>query len=378
MNEFKIPPVSTLAGSTLFNYFKVLRKGNISPRFYWKLFLTALIIIISTPFQLWEFYVYNRRIRKIRFKKPPVFILGHWRSGTTLLQNMLSKDPTIGFVTTYQSLFPNNLSSKWIFKTFMRINIPDKRPTDNVKLGVDLPQEDEFALCNCQSNAYYNFFYFPENYWEFFERAILHKGLSNKEIKTWFKKYDRLIKKALLNTGKDRVVIKNPVNTGRIDKLLKLYPDAKFLFIYRNPYTVFLSTQKFFRQLFPTLWLHETSNEMIDEMIFKVYSGLMELYEKHKSLIPPGNLMEIRFEEFEINPVEEIKRIYDELLKEDFNMVEPHIKKYANVQKSYKKNRYSMDARTIEEIKNHWGKYIDAYNYSLPYDFKTEEEKHDT
>ena len=323
------------------------------------------------PFQIWEYFAYNRRIRKFRFKKPPVFILGHWRSGTTLLHNMLSKDPATGFVTTYHSLFPNNLSSKWIFKTFMRMNTPEKRPADNVKLDVDFPQEDEFAFCNCQPNAYYNLFYFPENYQEFFESSVLHKGLTEREIKIWYNEYDKLVKKALINTRGSRVVIKNPVNTGRIDKLIKLYPDAKFLFIYRNPYTVFLSTQKFFYQLFPTLWLHKTSYELIDKMIFEVYIDLMELYKKHKWLIPTENLMEIKFEDFEKDTVNEIKTIYNKLLNEDFSGVESSIREYSNAQRNYQKNRYSVDIQLIENIKNRWGKYIEQYNYQLPEDIDT-------
>ena len=366
MNEFEIPPISTLAGSTLLNYLKILRKGKISVRFYWKLFLTTLIILISTPFQAWEHLYFQKRMNGLKFKKAPLFILGHWRSGTTLIHNLMAQDPSAGFISTYQSLFPNNLASKWIFKTFMRINMPKKRPTDNVKLNVNFPQEDEFAFSNCQPNAYYNFFYFPENYRTFFEKSILHKNLTQKEVKTWYKEYDRLIKKALINTGGERVIIKNPVNTGRIDKIVKLYPDAKFLYIYRNPYTVFFSTQKFFYQLFPTLWLHKTTNEFIDKMIFEVYVDLMELYEKQKSLIPPENIMEIRFEDLEMNPLRMTEKIYNQLLKEDFRQIESCFSNYIQTQKSYRKNRYTVTAGMVETIEQNWGKYIAKYGYQLP------------
>jgi omega-hydroxy-beta-dihydromenaquinone-9 sulfotransferase len=142
MDEFKIPPISTLAGSTIVNYFKILRLGRIAPKYYLKIFLTTLIVLIATPFHLWENIVFRRRVREFKFQKPPLFIIGHWRSGTTLLHNMLTKDPTAAYITTYQSLFPNNLASKWLFKTFMRINMPDKRPSDGVELNIDYPQED--------------------------------------------------------------------------------------------------------------------------------------------------------------------------------------------------------------------------------------------
>jgi hypothetical protein len=158
--DFKIPPVSTLIGSTLPNFFRVLIMGNPEIRFYPKLLLTLLVIIISSPFQLFEYFYFRNKVRKFKFKKPPVFIIGHWRSGTTHLHNLLCQDPNHGYLTTYQSVFPNNMMSKWLFKTFMRINIPETRPADNVKLSPDYPQEEEFALANMTTASFYHFFIF--------------------------------------------------------------------------------------------------------------------------------------------------------------------------------------------------------------------------
>jgi omega-hydroxy-beta-dihydromenaquinone-9 sulfotransferase len=366
MNEFKIPPISTLAGATLLNFFKILRKGHIQPKFYFKIFLTGLIILIATPFHWWERIAFRRKLKAFKFEKPPLFILGHWRSGTTLLHNMLSKDPLAGYITTYQSLFPNNMASKWLFMTFMKKNMPHKRPSDGVELNIDFPQEDEFAFSNCQENAYYNFFFFPTQYKEFYSKSVKHEGLSEKEIKHWFTSYDRLLKKAAIDTKGKRLIVKNPVNTARIDKILKLYPDAKFLYIYRNPITVFHSTQRFFQQLYPTLWFHKVDNSFIDNMILDVYTRLMDDYLELKSLIPPENLMELKFEEFEENPVQALEKIYLLLLKEDFTKVQQYFADYFKTQKGHKKNRYLVDASEIEAIQNHWGKHLELYQYELP------------
>jgi len=368
MSDFKIPPISTLAGSTFGNFFRVLKQGHIQPKYYFKIGLTFLIILISSPFHLWENIKFRKKLKRFRFKKPPLFILGHWRSGTTLLHNMLTKDPQAAYLTTYQSLFPNNLGSKWLFKTFMIINMPDKRPSDNVALNIDFPQEDEFAFSNCQAYAYYNFFYFPKEYHRFYENSVHHKNLSEKEIKHWYKSYDKMMKKALLNTKGERLIIKNPVNTARIDKLLNLYPDAKFLYIYRNPITVYYSTKRFFQQLYPTLWLHEVDHGFIGKMILEVYQLLMNDYLNHKSLIPKENLIEVRFEEFEKHPVEEIEKIYAQLLKDDFSKVKNYFFEYFNTQKGHKKNKYMVEADEIETIQTEWKKFIDMYEYKIPAD----------
>lgn len=368
MEEIKIPPVSTLIGSTIGNYFKILSQGRIEPRNYFKIFLTTLIVLIATPFHVWERIAFKKKLKNFEFKKPPLFILGHWRSGTTLLHNMLTKDPSAGYMSTYQSVFPNNLTSKWLFGTFMKTYMPRKRWSDGVAMNVNYPQEDEFAFSNCQWNAYYNFFYFPEKYNEFYEKSVHHKNLNQKEIELWYKSYDKLVKKALIDTKGERVIFKNPVNTGRIDKILKLYPDAKFLYIYRNPITVFYSTRRFFQQLNPTLWFHKADSAFIDQMIFDVYNWLLDDYYKLKSLIPPENLMELRFEEFEKNPVQQSEKIYSILLNEDFSKVRHYFTSYFDTQKGHKKNKYTVEASEIRMIQKNWGKYIEMYKYDLPED----------
>jgi hypothetical protein len=105
-------------------------------------------------------------------------------------------------------------------------------------------------------------------------------------------------------------------------------------------------------------------------MIFDIYNRLMDDFLEQKSLIPAGNLMEIRFEEFEQNPVNEMEHIYSNLLNEDFAAVKQYFSKYFNTQKSHKKNKYLVEAGTIEEIRKHLGKYIEMYGYELPEDIQ--------
>ena len=372
MNDFKIPPISPLSGSTIINFFRIIGQARISPQYYYKLFLSGLIILIATPFHWWERLVFNRKVRTMKFAKPPLFIIGHWRSGTTLLHNVLCKDPSVGYLTTYYSLFPNNLSSKWLFKTFVKWKMPVTRPSDDMKMNADYPQEDEFAFSNCQSDAFYNFFYFPLKYKYFYDRAINHKNMTDNEIRSWYNSYDTLLRKALIDTKGNRLIVKNPVNTARIDKLLKLYPDAKFLYIYRNPVTVFYSTQKFFRNLFPKVWLNPVSNDFIDKLILDLYLILMNDYQKKKSLIPDGNLLELRFEEFEKNPVEEIRRIYENLLKENFETVKPCFEIYFNTLSDYLKNKYKVKKSDLESVLKEWAPFMALYGYDVPDDLEEE------
>jgi omega-hydroxy-beta-dihydromenaquinone-9 sulfotransferase len=372
MNEFKIPQISTLAGSTFLNYIKILKNEKVVPKYYFKILVTTIVVIIATPFHWWEEFAFRRKLANLRFEKPPLFIIGHWRSGTTLLHNILCKDPASAFLTTYQSVFPNNLASKWLFGTFMRKNMPKKRPSDNVELNMNFPQEDEFALSNSYPNAYYNFFYFPSKYERFYEKSVHHKNLTEEEKSSWYQSYDKLLKKALLESKGNQLIVKNPVNTARIDKILKLYPDAKFLYIYRNPVTVFYSTQLFFQKLFPTLWLNPVDQDFIDKIIFDIYLRIMNDYQAQKSLIPAENLVELKFEEFEKNPLPQLERIYTGLLREDFDTVKPIFSKYFDSLTGYAKNKYTMSKACMELIEKEWGQFMKLYNYGIPEDVTVE------
>ena len=365
MQKFYNFPISPHIGSTFGTFLKVIRNGSVEPRYYIKIVLTGLIILIATPFQLWDFVWYRKKAKDYKFKKEPLFIIGHWRSGTTLLHNCLCRDKTHGYLTTYHSLFPYNLKSEFLFKTLCRIGIPAKRPSDNMKMNLNYPQEEELAFGNVHPNFYYNFFYFPTGYREFYEKAV-HLDVPVRQIDEWKKAYVNLLKKAAINTKADRMIVKNPVNTARIQILLEMFPNAKFLFLYRNPYTVYFSTQLFFHNLLPTIWLQRVEKTFIDQMIFDVYARLMDDYNAQKHLIPPGNLLELKFEEFEENPVEILNTIYTDLLKEDFGRVRETFTRYMETLKKYEKNTFAVRKNAVDAVSLHLKKFIANWNYTVP------------
>ena len=364
--DFKIPPISTLIGSTVPNFIRITSMSKIDLNKLPKLALTFLVVLISTPFQIYEYFYYRRKIRNYRFKKPPVFIIGHWRSGTTHLHNLICKDPAHGYVTTYQGVFPNNMKSKWIFKTFMALNIPDKRPSDNVKLSPDFPQEEEFALGNMTKASFYHFFYFPSLNDRLYEKYIRLKGVSKNAITSLKSKYHELLVKAALNTHKKQIIIKNPLNTGKIKLLLEMYPDAKFIHIYRNPVVTFLSTEKFYKSLLPATYLQEYEDDYITEKIIQNYKNLMTDFFDTKDLIPEENLIEIKFEDFEKDNLAYMKAIYDKFGLETWDQARPYFENYVDAQKHYKKNNYKISKKELETLQAEWGFSMKKLNYTLP------------
>jgi len=248
----------------------------------------------------------------------------------------------------------------------MRLNIPEKRPSDNVKLSPDFPQEEEFALGNMTDATFYHFFYFPSLNDKLFEKFIRLKGISEKARASLKRKYNELLVKAALNTEKEQIIIKNPLNTGKIKLLLEMFPDAKFIHIYRNPIITYLSTNKFYKSLLPATYLEDYEDDFVTEKIILNYKNLMTDYFETKDLIPEENLYEIKFEEFEEDNLFHLKKIYNQFKLETWENAKPHFKAYINAQKHYKKNKYKIKSNELDTLKSEWAFAMKKLDYQIP------------
>jgi hypothetical protein len=108
--------------------------------------VTAFSVVNSVE-KLLENLVYGRRIKELKFEHPPIFIIGHWRSGTTLLHNLMPLDPQFTYPNLYQVMFPGSflLTEKTVAR-LTRWGVPQTRSVDNLPAGWDMTQEDEVAM----------------------------------------------------------------------------------------------------------------------------------------------------------------------------------------------------------------------------------------
>ena len=241
--------------------------------------------------------------------------------------------------------------------------MPKERPSDKIKLDVDLPQEDEFAVSNYVNISHYNFFFFPNDYKKFYSEAIRFE--SNKSSK-WLNAYSNLLNKIYLYTRKSQLIIKNPSNTSRIKYLLKKYPNAKFIHIYRNPVYVYLSTYKFFSELFPSVNLQKIDNKLLHNLIIYNYREMYKDYYDQKNLIPKENLIEIKFEDFKNDSLSYLKKIHKKFdLKLSKKLLSEYIS-YLESQKSHKMNTYKIDKSILDEIKKEYSNSFNKMKYDIP------------
>jgi len=345
-----------LALGSFKNWIRLLRENkHIDARYFGRVIYVSLVSLLFGPVRMYQRLRYHRTFENVKIKRDPIFILGHWRSGTTHLHNLLCQDRRFGYVSALQVLAPDLFYvAGESFKKLLRLGTPENRLIDNMPWSIDSPQEEEMELGNVSPYSLNHLWSFPQNARQYFDHYAIFKDVSSEVVEAWKENYIQVIKMATFNMQGRRLVIKNPPNTGRIPVLLELFPNAKFIFLHRNPYEVFLSTRNLYKKLLPYSQLQEISEDEIDDNILVFYKKLMQHYLNDRSLIPPKNLIEINYKELDANPMFIMWRIYRRLNFWPFVRARGRFRRYLISQENYQKNSFQISLADVENVNLHW------------------------
>ncbi len=316
--------------------------------------------------ELW----FSGRIRATSIRHAPIFIIGHWRTGTTLLHELLILDPRHNYPNTYQCLEPNHfLLTERLFKRWFWFLMPSRRPMDNMAAGWDRPQEDEFALCMLGQPSPYLKIAFP-NHPVPDPESLDVDGLAPRRRAAWKRAFVRYLR-TLTYKDPRRLVLKSPTHTCRIKVLLELFPDARFIHIVRDPYVVFPSTVNLWKALYETHGFQKPAFEGLNEYVFSTFTHLYDRLEKGRGLVDPTRFHEVRYEELVRDPVGQMRALYEQLQLGGFEELLPRLQQYLANTAGYRTNRYERSPELRAEIAKRWGDVIRRYGYGEPVDEKS-------
>jgi hypothetical protein len=329
-------------------------------------YIAVVITFVSagnTVLRLIQEALFGSHVRHTPIRESPLFILGHWRTGTTLLHELLILDERHSFPTTYECVEPNHfLLTEALFTRWLSFLMPSRRPMDNMAAGWGRPQEDEFALCMMGQPSPYLTIAFPNRPPQD-QEALDLADLPPPRRAAWKRAFLLLLRRITFLNPK-RLVLKSPTHTCRIRTLLELFPDARFVHIVRDPYVVFPSTVNLWKSLYQTHGLQKPTFAGLEEHVFATFEHLYKKLEEGRQLVAPSHFCELRYEDLVRDPVGEMRKLYEHLGLGGFDEVRPRLEAYLAKNRDYRTNRYDLAPELRAEITRRWGDVIRRYGYA--------------
>ncbi len=336
-------------------------KFQVSPKYIPQVLLALFMSGVLLPFTIGESLYYRNKIKTSPVKKP-IFILGHWRTGTTLLQNLISKDPETAFLDPMSGYSHNTALMRAILKGSIDSMLAEVRVMDNMEYKVDLPLEEYVVFSTCYHNAMWEMNIYPKSRDMYMDYAFVDE-LPEKQKKGWLKNYDKMLRKITYRTGGKSLVLKSPDATARALLLKETYPDAKFINIYRNPYAVVRSSINMYQKMFRVWGIQEVpSYDEIEEFVIKGFKRMYLKYFSDLQKIPKEDIIEFKFEEFEKNPMPLLENAYRQF-GWNYDAAKPEIQKFWDSLAGYKKNDFDYPDELISKVNEELGFYFEHYGY---------------
>ena len=386
-----------LSGMTFPQWFRLVRKYRKDieyVRYFPRLVFLTAMSFFNALFACIEMVLYGRAISKTRVGDDPIIIVGHPRTGTTHLHNLLTLDEDSFYTcTTFDVGFPSSflLFPKRV-REMLKAIMDDTRPMDNMRLAHDTPQEDEVAtnqLSSCLASPYAPLMFprLEETFRPFYRLDGEDEEYPCKleDARIWRDSFWYFVQKVTYAAEKKkrgkgrrrrRLVLKSPVHMARIKLLARMFPKAQFLVCHRHPYETFQSAANMADKYYWSCFLQAPRNRQeIEEFIFRQGEILHDAYEKDVKDISPTRVMEVPFAELDEKPLETLEKIYNKFelndKKEKYKGSDAEKKAKAYIGsaalQNFKKNAFAADLSraTKREINRRWSKWFRLFDYTF-------------
>lgn len=396
-----------ICGVTLYQWLHILlpRVQYVQWLYLPRVLFITLLSLVNSLLSIVESIVYpDYVIDQVQLPEDPVFIIGHPRTGTTLIHNLLASDSdSFYYCTTFCAGFPSCfLWFESIGKKLFSGIIEKTRPMDSMPLHFDLPQEDECAV-NLLSHgrSYYMPLWFMSQETKFRKYLDFSRedGASVDDEDKWSKAFVYLMKKLTLRHQRDsrghrtcnsraRLLIKSPIHTARVPLLRRIFPKARFVYVHRHPYDVLRSAAHMADTAYWYCYLNTPSDRCVSEFIYWQFehmwikynnAALLELdsnSDSNSSSSSSGmsgkssralreDVLEVSFTDLASSPSKTVEQIYRHIGIDWDEDKDARFKRETEALQGYKKNEFhsAIPPDVVAVMKERWGRYFDAFHY---------------
>lgn len=307
-------------------------------------------------------HTYARRAEQVEIEHDPVFVIGHWRTGTTLLHELLIRDPQFTYPSTFQCMVPHHfLRTHRILPHVSKVLLPKRRVMDNMEFGWEHPQEDEFALCNLGVPSPYLYWAFPRSR-ERYDKFLTLDAVTPEERAAWKSGFLWFIKRLTLQDPR-QLVLKSPPHTARLKLLLELFPNAKFVHLTRDPRTVVPSTERTWERMRHACGLEFRGPDDLEPYVLDTFERMYAAYWRDRNDLSSEQLIELRYDDLVQDPMAHLERLYTQLGLKNFQHAQGKMKRYLRQVTGYKTNRFDLSAEKESRITERCERYMEEYRY---------------
>ncbi len=306
---------------------------------------------------------WKRKIEATQLRDDPIFVVGHWRSGTTLLHELLSADPRHTCPDTYSCLAPSHfLVSRYLVPWWLQLLMPKRRPMDNVRVGWKQPQEDEWALCLLGLPTVYRTIAFPRRLPQCPESLTLDQLPADVQG-NWDHTLLQFLKSVMVGRDQQRLVLKSPTHTARIGHLAKLFPRARFVHVVRDPLSVFPSTMRLWTRLATDHGLQLPDQDELEQYVLDTFVQMYDAFQLQREQLAPQQICDVHYERLIADPVGQLQRVYEQLELGQFDTARPHFEQLTAAMSGYQVNRYEVPDALRQRVESRWSEFCYRYGY---------------
>jgi omega-hydroxy-beta-dihydromenaquinone-9 sulfotransferase len=308
--------------------------------------------------------IYGARLRDTIIEHDPIFVIGHWRSGTTHLHELLALDGRFAY-PSFECFAPHHclLTDNSLYRRSFSWLVPRKRVMDNMAVGFDRAQEDEIALVALGS---------PSPYWSLAypgetigQRYLTLADVSARDREKWetvFQGFLRLL--TYRHPGKP-LILKSPPHTARLSTLARMYPKARFIHIVRDPFEVFASTMHLWRKNQEMSALPHIKAAGLEASVLRTLLAMYDGFEAARAALEPGRFHQIRYEDLIRNPLSTLEECYDAIDLGEFAVVRPRVDDYLAKLREYRTNEYALTFEGKAAVSEAWGSIFSKWGYEI-------------
>jgi hypothetical protein len=323
--------------------------------------------------------IFYRGYRRQRVKNP-VFIIGNYRSGSTLLHRLLAKDQrTFSSMITWEIYFAPSITQRkvlralgmvdrWIGKPFQRFRGFWERknlgPIDIHKMSLTDPEEDEGLFLYIWAGLFV-WFFFP-----FVQRDYAFHRFDT-DIPTPLRRrvmrfYRNCIKRHLFCHG-GTYLAKNPALSPKVDSLFEFFPDARIIYLARNPLEVLpseISWLSFCWRFFSDPQERYPFRDFVLKMTKHWYADSIKRLKSH----PKESYRIIRYDDLVGEPEKTAQDIYSWLGLQMGESVNEILKEVTSKNAQFKSNHiYSLEevGLTRELVLQEYGDIFEAFDFEM-------------